>query len=120
MLYVKLSEVAKLTLQFMKDNGVYARYYNNFRTDRKKKGYLYTKDGFLKFLRDRVAGYGWDRYGGATLGRYFIIEVLVQMNEIHILLGHPPTYSDMGFFYEMMELYFRERGYYGAKILTDG
>ena len=118
---VKLSRVAKLTLQFMKHNGIYGLYYNEFRTNRHKKPYFYKKDGYLKFLRDRIENYGW--YFGnqedRELDSYFIRYVLFKLNEIHILLKEPPTYEDICFFYDMVELYFKEHALLGANILVN-
>lgn len=56
---VKLSRIAKLTLQFLKHNGAYEAYYNDFRTSRYKKRYFYVKNGYLKFLRERIENDGW-------------------------------------------------------------
>jgi len=118
---VKLSRVAKLTLQFMKHNGIYRLYYNEFRTNRYKKPYFYKKDGYLEFLRDRIENDGWflcnqeDR----ELDSYFIRYVLFMINEIHILLEKPPTYEDICFFYDMVELYFKEHALLGANVLVN-
>ena len=118
---VKLSRVAKLTLQFMKHNGIYGLYYNEFGTNRYKKPYLCKKDGYLKFLRDRIESDGWYLYyqEDRELDSYFIMHILFKLNEIHILLGGPPTYEDICFFYDMVELHFKEHALLGANILVN-
>lgn len=117
---VKLSRVAKLTLQFMKYNGIYGLYHNEFRTNRHKKSYFYEKDGYLKFLRDRIENDGWfHSRQEEELDRYFIRSVLFKLNEIHILFKGPPTYEDIRFFYDMVELHFKEHALLGANILVN-
>ena len=118
---VKLSRIAKLTLQFLKHNGVYEAYYNDFRTSRYKKPYFYVKNGYLKFLRERIENDGWyfSLYGDIEVDSYFIRYVLFKINEIHILLREPPTYHDICFFYDMVELHFKEHALLGAKILVN-
>lgn len=118
---VKLSRVAKLTLQFMKHNGIYGLYHNEFRTNSFKKPYFYKKDGYLEFLRDRIENDIWypcnQEY--RELNSYFIRYVLFNRNEIHILLEKPPTYEDICFFYDMVALHFKEHALLGANILVN-
>ena len=118
---VKLSRIAKLTLQFLKHNGVYEAYYNEFRTNRYKKPYFYQKNGYLKFLRDRIENDGWylSVQDDRELDSYFIRYVLFKINEIHILLREPPSYDDICFFYDMIELHFKEHALLGANILVN-
>ena len=116
---ITLSKLAKIVTMFLKENGLYTKYYRWFCSNFYYKKYVATKNGYVEYLRDRINEEGYIMFDEEiVLEPYFVRNILFSNYVVSVITGYH-SFSDIRLFHEYLELHLKKLGYLNGKIILN-
>lgn len=117
---ITVSKLTKLMVMFLKENGLYMKFYNHFMRSKKGKKFCRINGGFIKYLNSVVKNeHDWLESCEVYFDEYFISEIMFPLSVVAQITGYR-SHKDIDFFYDYVKAHFRELNYFNGRVIPDG